>query len=145
LTIIFLQDNLLTDIDVSKNVLLRELYLSDNLLTHLDVTKNTQLTDLYLLGNQICTLDITQNTLLLPANLKWVAWTGECYVPEVVPEIIPETIPETAAETTPVTVPTAPNTAIQKFILANPVIVAALGITTAAAIFMAARRQLGKK
>jgi len=53
--------------------------------------------------------------------------------------------PEVPVKTAAPAAPTAPNTAIQKFILANPVIVAALGLTTAAAIFIAARRQLGKK
>jgi len=134
LGLVFLEDNYLTSIDVSNNIDLWILALENNKLTNLDITKNIDLAELYLLGNSICTLDVTQNTLLTPENIQWEA---VCPAPEVIPEVTPEA--------TPAVVPAAPNTAIQRFILANPVIVAALGITTAAAIFMAVRRQLGNK
>ncbi len=56
--------NLLTALDVSKNIWLTTLTCSDNQLTALDVLKNTELTYLYCMVNRLSTLDLSQNTKL---------------------------------------------------------------------------------
>ncbi|MDR6760799.1 Leucine-rich repeat (LRR) protein [Flavobacterium sp. 2755] len=58
------EDNNLTSLDVSKNLLLTSLYCGKNQLTNLDVSKNTLLTELLCSQNQLTSLDISNNTAL---------------------------------------------------------------------------------
>lgn len=55
------EDNKLTSLDVSKNVLLTSLYCGKNKLTTLDVSKNTLLNELICGNNQLTNLDLSSN------------------------------------------------------------------------------------
>jgi hypothetical protein len=57
--------NLLTNIDLSKNLNLRTLICNANQLTNLDVTKFTALTSLSCYSNQLTSLDVSKNTQLV--------------------------------------------------------------------------------
>ena len=57
-------DNNITSIDVSKNILLENLYLSDNQLTTIDITQNTKLIEFGIYQNQLTSVDISKNTEL---------------------------------------------------------------------------------
>ena len=57
-------DNNLTNIDVSKNILLTELYLSDNKLENVDVSKNLALTNFDIQRNQVKFIDVSKNLAL---------------------------------------------------------------------------------
>jgi hypothetical protein len=57
--------NLLSNLDVTQNLALKELYCIDNQLTILDVTKNIALTYLRCRENQLTILDVSQNTALI--------------------------------------------------------------------------------
>jgi hypothetical protein len=64
------------------------------------------------------------------------------------PTICKETAKATGnglADASETNIPTAPNNAIQKLILANPIAVVLMGIATAVVITLFARRQLGRK
>ena len=61
LTWLFCRHNQLTNLDLSKNILLTHLDCGDNKLTSLDVSKNTALTDLYCNSNQLTSLNVSQN------------------------------------------------------------------------------------
>ena len=56
--------NKLTELDVSKNTALTELYCGGNKLTELDVSKNTALYELYCRDNNLTQLDVSKNTAL---------------------------------------------------------------------------------
>ena len=64
LTSLFLIENPLTSIDVSKNTALTKLEVSDTPLTNLDVSKNTALTDLTVYRNKLTSIDVRNNTAL---------------------------------------------------------------------------------
>jgi len=64
LTILKINTNKLTSVDLSKNTDLIELYAKSNELTSLDVSKNTALTILYLHNNQLTSLDVSKNIAL---------------------------------------------------------------------------------
>lgn len=64
LKILNLENNLVTDLDVSKNVKLIQLNASNNKLNALDISKNTELAHLYCSENRIKILDISKNTKL---------------------------------------------------------------------------------
>jgi len=57
--------NQLTNLDVSNNSVLRELYCSESQLTSLDVSKNSELYALNCSKNQLTNLDVSQNSNLL--------------------------------------------------------------------------------
>ena len=65
---LYCHDNLLTELDVSKNTALKELYCSRNQLKSLDVSKNTALTTLNCGDNQLTALDVSKNTALTTLN-----------------------------------------------------------------------------
>ncbi|MFK5879885.1 MAG: T9SS type A sorting domain-containing protein [Flavobacteriaceae bacterium] len=65
LTSLYCNNNNLTTLDVSQNVVLTFLDCSDNPIVTLDVTQNTNLETLYCATNSLSTLDITQNTSLI--------------------------------------------------------------------------------
>ncbi len=60
----YIRNNQLTSIDVSKNTKLTILNIGQNQLTSLDVSKNTKLTDLICGRNPISSIDVTKNTEL---------------------------------------------------------------------------------
>lgn len=64
LTKLYCYENLLTTLDVSKNIALTELFCFNNQLTSLDVSKNTALTTLFCYNNQLTSLDVSKNTAL---------------------------------------------------------------------------------
>ena len=72
ITKLYLIDNLITNIDLSKNTKLTDLRLSGNQLTTLDVSQNTELTHLDAKNNQLINLDVSNNTelveLFVPKN-----------------------------------------------------------------------------
>ena len=72
ITKLYLTDNLITNIDLSKNTKLTDLRLSGNQLTTLDVSQNTELTHLEAKNNQLINLDVSNNTelveLFVPKN-----------------------------------------------------------------------------
>lgn len=57
--------NDLTKADLTQAKRLQNLSLRDNLLTSLDVSKNINLTELFCYGNQLSSLDLSQNTALI--------------------------------------------------------------------------------
>lgn len=61
LSIINLQENLLTEIDLGKNINVVFLNLSKNKLTKIDLNTNTKLQELYLSENNITNIDLRQN------------------------------------------------------------------------------------
>ncbi|EAG9221080.1 cell surface protein [Listeria monocytogenes] len=61
---LYLEDNQLKSIDVSKNLNLKELACSNNPLANLDVSKNLALEELTCENNQLTQLDISQNIAL---------------------------------------------------------------------------------
>ncbi len=63
-------DNLLTSLDLSKNIAIVELRCDDNQLTELDVSKNTNLHQLYCGGNMLTALDISKNTSLITLDCQ---------------------------------------------------------------------------
>lgn len=67
---LYIYDNQLTSLDVSKNTALISLDLRYNQLTSLDVSKNTLLSHLYVYENQLTELDVSNNTLL---GALWVS------------------------------------------------------------------------
>ena len=64
LTVLYVENNKLTTIDVSNNTKLIRLDVGSNQLTTLDVSKNTALTDLEVNYNQLTTLDVSGATSL---------------------------------------------------------------------------------
>lgn len=64
LTGIFAASNLLTSIDVSHNLLLNSLWLKNNQIETMDVSLNNSLTSLSLEGNEISALDLSNNNQL---------------------------------------------------------------------------------
>ncbi|WP_264535836.1 leucine-rich repeat domain-containing protein [Flavobacterium sp. N1736] len=58
------EDNKLTTLDVSKNLLLASLYCGKNQLTNLDLSKNTLLNELICGNNQLTNLDLSANTAM---------------------------------------------------------------------------------
>ena len=64
LSTLFCDENLLTELDVSKNTALSALYCDNNRLTSLDVTGNPELTVLGCSNNELRELDLRKNTLL---------------------------------------------------------------------------------
>jgi Leucine-rich repeat (LRR) protein len=58
------EDNKLTNLDVSKNLLLTSLYCGKNKLTTLDVSKNILLNEMICGNNQLTNLDVSNNTAL---------------------------------------------------------------------------------
>ena len=64
LTVLYVENNKLTTIDVSNNTALTELRVDYNQLTTLDVGKNTKLTELNVDNNQLTTIDVSNNTAL---------------------------------------------------------------------------------
>lgn len=61
-------NNQLTNIDVSKNTSLNFLSVGDNQITTLDVSNNTNLTDLYFHNNQVSSIDVSKNITLQMLN-----------------------------------------------------------------------------
>lgn len=61
-------NNQLTNIDVSKNTSLNFLSVGDNQITTLDVSNNTNLTDLYFHNNQVSSIDLSKNITLQMLN-----------------------------------------------------------------------------
>ncbi|EBI2479853.1 LPXTG cell wall anchor domain-containing protein [Listeria monocytogenes] len=61
---LYLEDNQLKSIDVSKNLNLKELACSNNPLANLDVSKNFALEELTCENNELTQLDVSQNTAL---------------------------------------------------------------------------------
>ncbi|ECQ6577415.1 LPXTG cell wall anchor domain-containing protein [Listeria monocytogenes] len=61
---LYLDDNQLKSIDVSKNLILKELTCSNNPLANLDVSKNLALEELTCENNALTQLDVSQNTAL---------------------------------------------------------------------------------
>jgi Leucine-rich repeat (LRR) protein len=61
---LFCRSNKLTSLDVSKNVALTYLFCEINLLTSLDVSKNLALTNLGCYSNQLSSLDVSKNKAL---------------------------------------------------------------------------------
>ncbi|EJZ6921995.1 LapB repeat-containing protein [Listeria monocytogenes] len=64
LEILYLEDNQLKSIDVSKNLNLKDLACSNNPLANLDVSKNLALEELTCENNELTQLDVSQNTAL---------------------------------------------------------------------------------
>ena len=64
LTVLKINTNKLTSVDLSKNTDLIELYSKSNELTSLDISKNTALTILHLHNNQLTSLDVSKNIAL---------------------------------------------------------------------------------
>ncbi|MNK72626.1 Internalin-J precursor [compost metagenome] len=64
ITKLFLYNNNLTTLNVTKNTALTHLDLGKNQLVNLDVSKNTSLVDLFCFENQLTALNVTQNTKL---------------------------------------------------------------------------------
>ena len=64
LTFLYLSYNKIGVIDLSKNIALKTLYLSNNKLSTIDVSKNTKLTKLYLYDNKLTKIDVSKNTSL---------------------------------------------------------------------------------
>ena len=64
LNYLYVGDNQLTEIDVSKNTALTHLDVSSNQLVNLDVSKNTALTYLDASSNQLVSLDVSKNIAL---------------------------------------------------------------------------------
>lgn len=64
LTELWCDSNPLTELDVSQNTKLEELGCESNQLTSLDISPNTALTILWCGSNQLATLDISRNTAL---------------------------------------------------------------------------------
>ena len=58
LTDIYCGNNQLTTLDVSNNILLDDLYCNNNQITHLDVSSNVNLRQLYVHENQLMSLDL---------------------------------------------------------------------------------------
>ncbi|MDC0204478.1 leucine-rich repeat domain-containing protein [Flavobacteriales bacterium] len=61
---LIMEDNQLTSLDVSQNLMLQEVWTENNQLTSLNVSNNTALTYLICYNNQLTTLDVSQNTAL---------------------------------------------------------------------------------
>ncbi|MBO7068514.1 MAG: hypothetical protein J6W52_07540 [Bacteroidaceae bacterium] len=61
---LYCNNNLLTTLDVSKNIKLEFLECNGNYLTTLDMSKNTALTELSCTDNRLTTLDVSKNTVL---------------------------------------------------------------------------------
>ena len=70
LTSLTLDNNQLTNIDVSKNTALTNLSLNNNQLTNINLSKNTALTRLELFNNQLTNIDVSNNTALQSLNLE---------------------------------------------------------------------------
>lgn len=64
LEILYLEDNQLKSIDVSKNLNLKDLACSNNPLANLDVSKNLALEELTCENNELTQLDVSKNTAL---------------------------------------------------------------------------------
>jgi Leucine-rich repeat (LRR) protein len=64
LTTLYCDDNQLTTLDVSNNLLLENLYCYQNQLTSLDVSNNTALTELSCFENQLTSIDVSNNIFL---------------------------------------------------------------------------------
>jgi len=63
------QDNLLTDLDFSSNLLLESLSVERNQINNLNITQNTALSDLDCGNNQLSSIDITNNSNLRILNV----------------------------------------------------------------------------
>ncbi|MEE9407551.1 MAG: T9SS type A sorting domain-containing protein [Polaribacter sp.] len=64
LEILHCEGNMLTNIDVTQNTTLKELYYSTNQITNIDVSQNTLLEKLYVFSNQLKIIDVSNNVLL---------------------------------------------------------------------------------
>lgn len=64
-------NNQLTELDISKNVLLTEVWVDGNQLSNLDTSKNTLLRSVYASGNLFTSLDLSKNI-----NLVWLHCIG---------------------------------------------------------------------
>ncbi len=64
LTTLYCNNNMLSELNVSGNTLLKKLICQNNRLTALDLSKNTKLEELYCDNNPLDTLDLTHNTAL---------------------------------------------------------------------------------
>ena len=71
LTSLYLSDNQLTSIDLSKNTVLTELHLLDNKLTNIDIGNNTALTILDLSDNQLTSIDLSNNIVLTNIDISY--------------------------------------------------------------------------
>ena len=71
LTVLYVENNKLTTIDVSNNTALTGLNVERNQLTTLDVSKNTALTYLSVFSNQLTTLDVSNNTALTELRVDY--------------------------------------------------------------------------
>ena len=71
LTSLTLDDNNISNIDLSKNTNLTSLDLEFNNLSNIDLSKNTSLTDLRLDGNNLSSIDLSKNTVLTSLNLGY--------------------------------------------------------------------------
>lgn len=64
LMLLDIDNNQITNLNLSNNTDLETLYCANNLLTSLDLSNNTKLDYLQCIGNQLNNLDVTQNALL---------------------------------------------------------------------------------
>ena len=71
LTELYCNKNQLTKLDVSNNTALTTLYCASNKLTELDVSNNTALTSLYCASNKLTELDVSNNTVLTRFDFGW--------------------------------------------------------------------------
>ena len=71
LTVLYVENNKLTTIDVSNNTALTGLNVERNQLTTLDVSNNTALTYLSVFSNQLTTLDVSNNTALTELRVDY--------------------------------------------------------------------------
>ena len=76
LTELYLADNQLTSLDISKNIALTVLQCDNNQLTSLDISKNIALTELLCDNNQLTSLDVSKNSTLF--RLSCVSNNFEC-------------------------------------------------------------------
>jgi hypothetical protein len=68
ITLLRVTNNSLTELDVSANTLLEELYCTNNSLTSLDLSNNIALKELYIGGNDLSSIDLSTNNAL---ELLW--------------------------------------------------------------------------
>ncbi|WP_298763042.1 leucine-rich repeat domain-containing protein [uncultured Polaribacter sp.] len=62
--------NVITSLDLSKNIELETVNLAQNKLTNVDFSKNIKITDLNVSGNKLTTLDLSKNTALTVLDTK---------------------------------------------------------------------------
>ena len=71
LTSLDLDNNNISNIDLSKNTALIELGLDENNISNIDLSKNTSLTKLNLYNNEISSIDLSKNTSLASLDLEY--------------------------------------------------------------------------